>query len=56
MASPEKIGKEVLKIITDSDYRETMKAELKKVRLKLGEGGASVRAANAVCRLLERNH
>ena len=46
-ATPEKISREILKILNDDDYRQEMIKGLKEVAEKLGQPGASVRAAKA---------
>lgn len=47
-AKPELIAKEAVSILTDSARRESMRRELAEVRRKLGEPGASRRAAEQV--------
>ena len=44
-ATPAKISQEIIRILTEEEYRLTMKNGLKEVAEKLGEPGASVRAA-----------
>lgn len=47
-AKPDLIAKEAISILTDSTRRESMRRELAEVRRKLGEPGASRRAAEQV--------
>lgn len=51
-ATPEKICKEAVKILTDKKTRETMLEDLKDVSRRLGEGGATRNAALEILKLL----
>ena len=51
-ATPEKIAKEAIKILTQKNVEETMKKDLKKVSAKLGEAGANKRAAEEILKML----
>ena len=44
----------VTRLIDDADYREDMVKGLRDVKAKLGSGGASARAADAVLTFLSR--
>jgi lipid-A-disaccharide synthase len=46
--TPERVSDEVLSLLTDSTRAAAMRADLRDMRLKLGESGASHRAAAAV--------
>ena len=51
-AHPERIAAEGLRLLRDEGVRETMRGRLTALRGRLGEGGASRRAARAVAELL----
>ena len=51
-ATPEKIAAKAIEILTDERLRVTMREELRKVKLSLGEPGASHRAANVILPLI----
>lgn len=51
-ATPERIAKEIARILTKDVIRTEMKQELKKVREKMGEPGAAERAARLAIALL----
>jgi lipid-A-disaccharide synthase len=51
-ATPEKLAREALKILTDEDTRNIMKKDLREVSEKLGEKGASRRAAEEILKTL----
>jgi lipid-A-disaccharide synthase len=51
-ASPERIAAEAEQILTDDQERERMRADLAELRSRLGEGGASGRAAREVAAFL----
>jgi lipid-A-disaccharide synthase len=51
-ANPERIAAESMRLLTDAHERATMRQALGEVRGRLGEGGASMRAATAVADLL----
>jgi lipid-A-disaccharide synthase len=46
--TPEAVANEAVRLLTDSDYRSRMIANLDDVKRKLGGSGASDRAAEAV--------
>lgn len=50
----EKIGEEVFNLLTDAERQKSVKQELQEVSRRLGERGASERAAEAVVEFLER--
>jgi len=50
-ACGEKIAAEALKILSDSEYREAMTADLADIRKKLGKPGAAVRVAQIALQL-----
>lgn len=52
-ANPERIAAEAERLLTDAAAREEMRAGLAGLRARLGEGGASGRAADQVAALLE---
>ncbi len=52
-ANPERIAAEAERLLTDAVAREEMRAGLAGLRGRLGEGGASSRAADQVAALLE---
>lgn len=52
-ATPSKIAKEAITILTDHKRQETMKKDLQEVSKKLGEVGANERAALEVLKTLE---
>jgi len=52
-ANPEGIAGEVLRILKDNGLRDRMEEDLKEVRERLGEGGASERAARIVYEMLQ---
>jgi lipid-A-disaccharide synthase len=52
-ANPERIAAEAERLLTDAAAREEMRAALAELRGRLGEGGASGRAADQVAALLE---
>jgi len=52
-AQPDAMAQELEKCLTDSDYRQTMEAELQKVKLKMGTGGASTRVAALIESMLK---
>jgi len=52
-ASGEKIAAEALKILSDSNYREALAAELATVRGKMGNAGAATRVARMALELAE---
>jgi lipid-A-disaccharide synthase len=54
-AKPQAIAAEVSRLLSDTQYTDKMREELKAVRLKMGTGGASVKVAKLVLGLLE-NH
>jgi lipid-A-disaccharide synthase len=45
---PERVAAEALKVLTDAETASRMRSELKEVRARLGQAGASRRAASAV--------
>jgi hypothetical protein len=47
------VAAESLRLLEDAGARETMRTKLAEVRGRLGEGGASERAAAAVAEMLE---
>jgi lipid-A-disaccharide synthase len=51
-ASPEAIAREALSILDEPVVRQTMVAELDKVRSLLGDGGATERAARRILEFL----
>ncbi|HEY3568976.1 MAG TPA: lipid-A-disaccharide synthase [Thermoanaerobaculia bacterium] len=51
-ANPERIASEAARLLTDAGERERMRAALAEVRGRLGEGGASRRAAGEVAAML----
>ena len=51
-ANPERIAFEGARLLTDAGERERMRAALAEVRGRLGEGGASRRAAGEVAAML----
>jgi lipid-A-disaccharide synthase len=51
---PELLAAKVAELCRDGEQRRAMIEDLKKVREKLGTTGASLRAAKAVCELIER--
>jgi lipid-A-disaccharide synthase len=51
----ENVAREALKLLRDPEEAARMRAELRAVRMKLGEPGASRRAAEAVLRVAARN-
>lgn len=51
-ANPERIAAEAARVLTDARVREEMRAGLAELRGRLGEGGASRRAAEEVAALL----
>lgn len=53
-ANGQRIAEEVYKIMANETYSQTMKYELEEVKSKLGGPGASVRAAEIVCQILEK--
>ncbi len=52
-ARPDAIAAEIQRILDDSDYRNTMQAELKQVREKLGKPGGVENMAELVLEMLE---
>lgn len=50
--TPERVAREVSRLLTEADAREAMKRELRTVRARLGEPGAIERASRAVLSLL----
>jgi lipid-A-disaccharide synthase len=53
-AEPERIAAEALRLLADPQARERQRAGLAELRPRLGEGGASARAARQVAALLAR--
>lgn len=53
-ATPERIAKEIARILTNDVKRAEMKQELKKVRERMGNPGAAERAAQLAIALLEK--
>jgi lipid-A-disaccharide synthase len=53
-AEPERIGAEALRLLADPLARARVRAGLAELRPRLGEGGASARAASAVAEVLAR--
>lgn len=51
-ATPEKIAKESVRLLTDQAAREAMKKDCEEVSRRIGEKGASVRAAEEILALL----
>jgi len=51
-ASPKKISKEVIRILKDPAHQQELKTNLSRIRLALGEPGASLRAAQIIVRFL----
>ena len=51
-ANPQNINTEICRILEDADYRQTMQRNLQEMKKKLGEGGASEKAAKALVMLL----
>lgn len=54
--TPEAVSAEAVRILTDAAYRATMVEELATVRTRLGERGASARAADAVLDVVHSRH
>lgn len=54
-ANPDSISKEILKTLTDSNYRQKMIADLQSVRDKLGDSGGSERVASLAYEMLSPN-
>jgi lipid-A-disaccharide synthase len=52
-ARPELICEEIDRILTDADYQEKIRADLKEVREKLGEGGGTQRVARVADEMLD---
>lgn len=52
-ANGENMARELIRILEDRPYRETMIAELEYVRRQLGRGNPAVRAAKAILSLIE---
>jgi lipid-A-disaccharide synthase len=52
-ANPERIAAEAARLLTDAGERGRMRAALAEVRGRLGEGGASRRAAAEVAEMME---
>lgn len=52
-ANPTRVAAESLRLLQDAGARETMRRRLGEVRARLGEGGASERAAAAVADMLD---
>jgi lipid-A-disaccharide synthase len=55
-AEPARIAAEAFRLLTDAPARQRQRAGLAEVRPRLGEGGASGRAARQVAALLARQH
>jgi lipid-A-disaccharide synthase len=53
--TPERLAGECVRLLTDGELRIRTENELRTVRRKLGEGGASARAANAVLAVARDN-
>ena len=53
-AEPERIGAEAVRLLADGEARARMRAGLAELRPRLGEGGASARAARQVAEVLAR--
>lgn len=53
-ANPESIAAEIGKIVTDTQYRETIRHKLGAVRLKLGQSKASARVAQLLIKMMEK--
>ena len=53
-ATPSQVASELLRLLNDSSYSDTMRAELKSVKKRMGEGGASQRVAGIIEQLLVR--
>ncbi len=53
-ATPDKLSSKILEIMYDRGLFEGMKSDLRKVKRRLGEKGASKRAAEAVKRFMEK--
>jgi lipid-A-disaccharide synthase len=53
-AEPERIGAEAVRLLADGEARARMRAGLAELRPRLGEGGASARAACQVAEVLAR--
>jgi lipid-A-disaccharide synthase len=51
-ATPERLAAEARRILKDDSYRENMRAEMARVRSRLGVPGASKRAASAILKVL----
>ena len=51
---PEKIAGEIISILTSTQKRSSIVAALQEVKLKLGDHGASQKAADVALRLLEK--
>ena len=51
-ASPEAVAREALSILDEPAVRQTMVADLNKVRSLLGDGGATERAARRILEFL----
>ncbi|MEO8683099.1 MAG: lipid-A-disaccharide synthase, partial [Vicinamibacterales bacterium] len=54
--TPEAVAEETLRILSDDAYRARMLDELDAVRTRLGERGASARAADAVLDVIHSHH
>ena len=51
-ATPERLAAEARQILTDDSYRDNMRAEMARVRSRLGAPGASKRAASVILKVL----
>jgi len=54
-AEPEKMARELVKIITDVERRKVITSGLREVREKLGSAGAAARAAALACELIRES-
>ncbi len=52
-AIPENLANEINRLLNNSDYKNTMQTELKKVQQQLGKGGGSMNMAELVLDMLE---
>ncbi len=52
-ATPEALCQEAIRLIEEAPYRERVTRDLRECRARLGEGGASARAAQSVLRILK---
>jgi lipid-A-disaccharide synthase len=55
-AHPDNIAGEIARLLEDSAYAETMRADLAEVAQKLGEGGGSAKLAEVAASMIEETH